>query len=140
MTIAMFRYCYEFKTNEMRKVILMLMFGVLSAPFLMGQSVEKALGNEDLDAITSQMANRLEICVPGKTGSFSKSEATSLLKNFFDTHQVSSYQAKHSGNQRERDSNYTIGSLVTDKATYRVYVYYADAGGSKLIQELCIEK
>ena len=115
------------------------MFAGFSAPFLLAQSAESALGSENLNAITAQMADRVELCVPGKTGSFSKTEASNLLKSFFDTHQVKGYEAKHSGNQRERGSNYTIGSLKTDKATYRVYVYYDNSGGKKLIEELCIE-
>jgi len=56
-----------------------------------------------------------------KEGSFSKVQAEQLLKEFFNTHKPQEFEYDHQG-KSPKGVEYAIGTLETDKGSYRLYV------------------
>lgn len=109
-------------------------------------------GQADLGAITDAMKNgnatelgrhldaQVEVSILGKDDVYAKSQAVSVLKNFFGKHPASSFTTVHKGTSSNNDSRYCIGNLIAGGQTFRVYIYMKNAGGKEVIQELRFDK
>ena len=126
--------------SQLKSLLTVFVMSLASVAAFAQNTAEQALVKEDVQSISSQFANNVELCVPGKQGSYPKSEATGLLGAFFDAYAVKSYKQMHAGSSKDKGSNYSIGELSTDKGAFRVYIYYDESTGKQLIKELCIEK
>jgi hypothetical protein len=81
----------------------------------------------------------VEITLPQKNGnSYSKSQASLILNDFFNENQVKNFQVLH---QSEKEgSGYCIGTLNTANGSFRTTIYLKQSNGRELIQELRFEK
>ena len=78
------------------------------------------------------------LTVPGKTDSYSKSQAGLVLQKFFDAYVVENFEVIHeSANSM---SQYCIGNLTTSLGLFRTTIYTKQKGEKQLIQELRFEK
>ena len=125
---------------NLKKIALVACFGLILGLISAQTAIEKALRSGDAGYITSQMASQVEVCVPNDEGTYPKSKASALLESFFKSHTVTGYENMHSGESRDKTSNFTIGKLTTNKGSFRVYVLYVNEGGAEVVQEICIEK
>lgn len=87
--------------------------------------------------IAKYFANTVDVTLPNSEDQYSKSQAEIVLKNFFTQHSPSSFNLEHQG--ASNNGKYMVGSLVTGKGTFKVYVFVKDIGGQKSISELKIE-
>lgn len=89
----------------------------------------------------SQMAkyfdNNVEITMPDKSNSYSKSQGELVLKDFFTTSIVKSFDVIHKG--ENAGSQYCIGNLVTKAGTFRTTIYMKQKGDQQVLQELRFE-
>ncbi|MDN3657635.1 DUF4783 domain-containing protein [Ferruginibacter paludis] len=83
--------------------------------------------------------NTVEITMPDKSNSYSKSQGELVLKDFFATNIVKSFEVIHKGQNAGSQSQYCIGKLVTKAGTYRTTVYMKQKGDLQVIQELRFE-
>ena len=116
--------------------ITLMSFAALS--FGQGQ-LEKAFEDEDAALFSSLFDSQVDMFVMNKENTYSKADAVKLMESFFKVHKVHSFERMHSGSSRGQSSNYEIAHLNTDKGAYRVYLYYENSSGKKLISELRIE-
>ena len=54
-------------------------------------------------------------------GNYSKTQAEQILKNFFKKYPPKSFKTIHEGSSKN-NSEYIIGSYVSDKKSFRVYI------------------
>jgi hypothetical protein len=87
--------------------------------------------------IAKYFANTVDITLPSSEDQYSRSQAEIVLKNFFEGHSPSAFTLEHQG--ASNNGKYMVGSLVTSKGTFKVYVFVKDIGGQKSISELKIE-
>ena len=87
--------------------------------------------------IAKYFAITIYITLPTSEDQYSKSQAEIVLKNFFEGHSPSAFTLEHQG--ASNNGKYMVGSLVTSKGTFKVYVFVKDIGGKKSISELKIE-
>lgn len=81
--------------------------------------------------------NTVEINIPDKSNSYSKSQAELILKDFFNSNPVKSFEVIHKG---ENDgSQYCIGTLVTKTGSFRTTIFMKLKGGKQLLQEITFE-
>lgn len=99
-----------------------------------------ALGSGNVAGISAHFGAKVELTIDGREAHISKQDAEARLKEFYATHQAKGFKAVHSGNSKSNESNYTIGELLTDKGNYRVYIYFTNEGGQRIVAELRIEK
>jgi len=82
--------------------------------------------------------NTVEVNMPDKTNSYSKSQAELVLKDFFNSNPVKSFEVIHKG---ENDgSQYCIGTLVTKTGSFRTTIFMKLKGGKQVLQEITFER
>ncbi len=103
-------------------------------------AITKAIGDGNADALGPFLDNNVEIAVMDKEGTYSKSDAIRVLKDFFAKNKPSSFSQVHQGTSKGQDSEYCIGNLTASTGTFRVYIYMKVSGGKHVIQELRFDK
>jgi hypothetical protein len=89
------------------------------------------------EVISKFFDNTVEITLPDKGGSYSKSQAVIILKDFFANNTVKSFDVIHKG--QNAGSQYCIGTLVTKSGSYRTTIYMKQKGDIQVLQELRFE-
>jgi hypothetical protein len=101
---------------------------------------DDALRQGNAEAIAVYLNHEIEFCIFDKEDIFDKKTATAQLNKFFQDYRVKAYKQVHVGTSKGKQSNYSIGNLITDKGNFRVYIYFNLVNGKKHIQELRIEE
>ena len=96
-----------------------------------------ALKTGSAAGIAKNFDNTVEITLPGKTGSFSKSQADLILRDFFENNTVKSFTILHRGNNG--GSEYCIGTLATKTGNFRTTVYMKQKVDKQALQEIRFE-
>jgi len=91
----------------------------------------------DAAQVAKHFDNTVEITLPEKSNSYSKSQAELILRDFFANNPVKSFTLLHQGDNA--GSQYCIGTLVTKTATYRTMIYMKLKGDKQLLQEIRFE-
>ena len=81
--------------------------------------------------------NNVEISMPDKSNSYSKSQGELVLKDFFTTNMVKSFDVIHKG--ENAGSQYCIGTLVTKGGSFRTTIFMKQKGEQQVLQELRFE-
>jgi hypothetical protein len=102
--------------------------------------ISKAISTGDADALGQYLDQTVEIAILDQEGTYDKARAISVLKQFFTKNPARGFSQVHQGTSKGSDSQYCIGDLSTNTATYRVYIYMKSAGGKFLIQELRFDR
>ena len=79
----------------------------------------------------------VDISMPDKSNSYSKSQGELVLKDFFTNNPVKSFEIIHKG--ENAGSQYCIGTLQTKNCTYRTTIFMKQKGDSQVLQELRFE-
>ena len=88
-------------------------------------------------AVAKYFDNTVEISMPDKSNSYSKSQAELVLKDFFATNAVKGFEVIHKG--ENAGSQYCIGTLVTKTGSYRTTIFMKQKGDGQVLQELRFE-
>jgi hypothetical protein len=81
--------------------------------------------------------NSVEVSMPDKSNSYSKSQAEMVLKDFFSTYNVKSFDIISEG--ENAGSQYCIGTLQTNNGTFRTTIFMQQKQGAQVLQELRFE-
>ena len=87
--------------------------------------------------IAKYFDNTVEITLPDKSNSYSKSQAEVVLRDFFSNNPVKGFEILHKG--ENGGSQYCIGKLVTKNASYRTTVFMKQKGSGQTLQEIRFE-
>lgn len=79
----------------------------------------------------------VDISLPAKSNSYSKSQAELVMKDFFTTNAVKSFEVKHKG--ENGGSQFCIGILQTKNGQYRATIFLKQKGEKQLLQEIRLE-
>jgi hypothetical protein len=79
----------------------------------------------------------VEISMPDKSNSYSKSQAELILKDFFVSNPVKGFEIIHKG--ENAGSQYCIGTLQTRNGTYRTTIFMKQKTDGQVLQELRFE-
>jgi len=100
--------------------------------------VIKAIKSGDAAQVSRFLDNTVEITLPGKSNSYSKSQAALVLKDFFATNSIKDFEILHKSDNS--GSQYCIGNLKTANGTFRTTIFMKQRGDKELLQELRFEK
>ena len=81
--------------------------------------------------------NSVEISMPDKSNSFSKTQAEIVLKDFFNNNPVKGFEVIHKG--ENAGSQYCIGTLLTKNGSFRTTIFMKQKGDAQVLQELRFE-
>lgn len=102
--------------------------------------VYSAIRSGNATALSSHFEDMLEVCILEDQSLYSKSEATSMISNFFQKNKPSGFKEMHQGSSKGKDSKYTIGQLETSNGSYRVYIFATQQGNKVSIQEIRFDR
>ncbi|MGC4101645.1 DUF4783 domain-containing protein [Ferruginibacter sp.] len=105
--------------------------------FISIDEVVSALKNGDASQVARYFDNTVEITMPDKSNNYSKNQAEIVLRDFFSTNGVKSFDVIHKG--ENSGSQYCIGTLVTKNASYRTTVFMKQKSDKQLLQEIRFE-
>lgn len=100
----------------------------------------RAIGSGDVANLTAIMDAEVELSIMNEEELYSKAAATEALKTFFTAFSPTSFGKVHQGTSKSNDAEYCIGTLTTNKGSFRVYIYVARRGSSVFLQELKFDK
>jgi hypothetical protein len=81
----------------------------------------------------------IDLTLPGYDDTYSKAQASQILKDFFTQNPVKSFKITRQGSSPD-GSQYAIGSLETGKKVFRVYFIIKTVGGQNLLQQLQVQE
>jgi hypothetical protein len=125
----------------MKRFFTLLTVGALLSSFTFFSSIEEVItamkaGNST--EIARFFDNTVEINMPDKSNSYSKSQGELVLRDFFSTNVVKSFTVNHKG--ENSGSQFCIGTLVTKSGTYRTTVFMKLKGDKQLLQTITFER
>jgi hypothetical protein len=103
-------------------------------------SVISAVKTGNIAEISSFMDANVEVTVGEDDGTYSKAQATSVVKAFFGKNTPTNCSMIHSGAARDGGSYYCIGNLLAGNNKFRIYIFFKKVGDSYLIQEMRFEE
>ena len=101
------------------------------------EDVITAMRSGNATLVAKYFDNSVEISMPSKSNSYSKSQAELVLKDFFASNPVKSFAIIHKG--ENAGSQYCIGTLQTKNGTYRTTIFMKQKGDKQVLQELRFE-
>ena len=124
----------------MRQFFTLLVVGTLISSFTLFSSIDEVIsamkaGNSS--EVAKFFDNTVEINMPEKSNSYSRSQAELVLKDFFTVNSVKSFEVLHKG--ENSGSQYCIGTLVTRNGSFRTTIFMKQKGDKQLLQEITFE-
>ena len=124
----------------MKNFLLWATLLVITSSFISQSSddVVKAIKAGNASQVAKYFDNTVEITLPEKSNSYSKSQATLVLQNFFASNTVKDFEILHQSDNS--GSQYCIGNLKTANGTFRTTIFMKQKGSTEVVQELRFEK
>jgi hypothetical protein len=91
----------------------------------------------DAAKLANYFDNNVEISIPARSCSYSKSQAQMVIKDFFATNTVKGFDVIHQG--ENAGSQYCIGTLQTANGDFRTTIFMKQKDGAQVVQELRFE-
>jgi hypothetical protein len=101
-------------------------------------AVEQAFNREDAAKIVSYGKDKLLLQIQGKEGVYAQSQATQLLKDFFNRNPVSSFRFTFKGKESD-DAPLTTGTYTSKEESFRVIIKWKHIGSDLKIESLSVE-
>ena len=121
-----------------------LLMTCLLASFLVAgddiNQIGRAIGSGDVAGLLAHVDGELELSILDEEDVYSKANATTRLAEFFQKFTPSTFNQVHQGSSKADDAEYVIGNLVTNKGSFRVYIYVAKKGDRVVLQELRFDR
>lgn len=96
-----------------------------------------AMKSGNSDQVAKYFDSSVEISMPDKSNSYSKSQAELVLKDFFQNNTVKGFEIIHKG--ENAGSQYCIGTLITRNGSFRTTIFMKQKGDTQVLQELRFE-
>jgi hypothetical protein len=121
----------------LRLAFVALLLSSFTPPSTGISDIVAALRSGNASQVARYFDNTVEITLPEKSNSYSRSQAELVLRDFFENNGIRGFNVIHQG--ENAGSQYCIGSLVTKSATYRTTVYMRQKGDKQTLQEIRFE-
>jgi hypothetical protein len=124
----------------MKRFFTLIATTVLLSSFTFLISIDEvvtAMKNGDATQIARFFDNTVEITMPDKSNNYSKNQAEIVLKDFFTTNGIKTFEVIHKG--ENAGSQYCIGTLVTKNGSFRTTVFMKQKNDKQLLQEIRFE-
>ncbi len=124
----------------MKKLLLSIIVIMCLSSFVMISFTEvvTAIKSGKATEVANYFDNTVEITLPEKSNSYSKSQAELVLYHFFNKNTVSNFEVIHQS--ESAGSQYCIGNLITNNGNFRTTIYMKQKGEKQVVQELRFEK
>jgi hypothetical protein len=100
--------------------------------------VVSAMKNGNAGLLSKYFDQTIEISLPDRSDAYSKTQAEVVLKDFFQTKGVKSFETEHRSDNH--GSLFCIGTLNTRNGIYRTTIHMKTRSDKQLLQEIRIEE
>lgn len=100
--------------------------------------ISNAIKNGNATELTKSFNVNVDLTILDKQDIYSKTQAESLLKDFFTKNIPSNFTIIHQGGKE--DAQYYVGKLTTSTGSYRLSILIKGQGKAALIHQFRIEK
>ncbi len=124
----------------MKKIVTAAILLTLFSSFTFKIGIDDVIGSirtGNAAQVAKFFDSNVEISMPDKSNSYSKSQAEMVLKDFFATNPVKGFEVIHKG--ENAGSQYCIGTLQTKNGAYRTTIFMKQKGDAQVLQELRFE-
>lgn len=124
----------------MKRILSFTAITVLLSSFALMVNIDEVVGalkTGNVAQIAKYFDNTIEISMPDKSNSYSKTQAEIILKDFFTNNPVKSFTIIHKG--ENAGSQFCIGTLATRNGDFRTTVFMKQKGTAQLLQEIRFE-
>lgn len=124
----------------MKRFFTLLTICALLSSFTVFSSIDEvisAMKAGNAAEISRFFDNTVEINMPDKSNTYSKSQGQLVLRDFFASNTVKSFDVIHKG--ENSGSQYCIGTLVTRSGSYRTTIFMKQKGDKQVLQEITFE-
>ena len=125
------------KIKQLFKLSALFLIAVILFSFTPKEDIVSALKSGNVEKMSKYFDNMVDVSVPGKSNTFSKSQAEMVIKDFFALNKVRGFEVQHSGNNPT--SNFIIGMLTTASGKFRTTVYMREKGDKQYLQGIEFE-
>lgn len=98
------------------------------------EDIAGAMRSGNVGQLARYLDTRVDISLPEKSDSYSKSQAEMIIRDFFTTNVVKNFQVKHKG--ENGGSEFCVGVLQTRNGDYRTTLFLKQKGEKQLLQEI----
>ncbi len=116
----------------------LLLFSLSAFVSLSLDDIINAMKSGNPSEVSKFFDNSVEITLPGKSNSYSRSQAQLVIQDFFSINSVKNFQVIHKSDNSS--SQYCIGNLETVNGVFRTTIFLKQKGEELFIQELRFEK
>ncbi|HMI77196.1 MAG TPA: DUF4783 domain-containing protein [Ferruginibacter sp.] len=124
----------------MKRFFTLLAVTAMFCSFTLFSSIDEvisAMKTGNSSEVAKFFDNTVELNMPGKSNSYSKSQAELVLKDFFTSNTVKNFEIIHKG--ENSGSQYCIGTLVTKAGSFRTTIFMKQKGDKQVLQEITFE-
>jgi hypothetical protein len=98
------------------------------------EDIAGAMRSGNAGQLARYLDSRVDISLPEKSDSYSKSQAEMIIRDFFTTNVVQNFLVKHKG--ENGGSEFCVGVLQTRNGDYRTTLFLKQKGDKQLLQEI----
>jgi hypothetical protein len=130
----------RFKKFIMKKIVTLVWAGaffLLLSAFTQANSIDSVIGalrNGNAAELAKYVDDTIEISLPSKSDSYSRSQAGVILQDFFQNNGVKTFEVKFKG--ENGGTQFCIGTLQTRSGNYRTTFFMANRSGKQLVKEI----
>jgi hypothetical protein len=103
------------------------------------KQIVAALTAGNAAALSGYFNSMVDLGISGNEETYSKTQATQILKDFFTKNPVKSVKITRQGSSTD-GSQFSIGEMQAGAGTFRIYYLLKKVSGKFLIQQLQIQK
>jgi hypothetical protein len=103
------------------------------------KKIVAALSAGDAVVLSDYFNTMVDLSISGNEDTYSKTQATQILKDFFQKNPVKSVKVTQQGSSTD-GTQFTIGEMKAGADTYRICYLLKKVSGKFLIQQLQIQK
>ncbi len=98
------------------------------------QAVATALKSGNVNQLSPFLDIRVDISLPDKSDTYSKSQAEMVIRDFFYTHAVQNFRITQQG--ESGDFIFCTGLLQTQSGNYRTTLFFRQKGDKQFLEEI----
>ncbi len=103
-------------------------------------TINESIARGDAQKLSKYLGSNVEMNILGSSSVYSKTQAVSILSNFFATNPVKSYSIKQGGSISE-NTKFSIGTYIsTNSDSFKIYYVVKKNGLEEQITKFTIEK
>lgn len=125
----------------MKKIFTLAILSLTLLSFKYEVSIDEvvlAMKAGNASQVSRYLDNTVDITLPEKSNTYSKSQAEQVIRDFFTNNGVKSFDILHKGDNS--GAQYCIGKLFTRTGMFRTTIFMKQKGDRQVIQEIRFEE